>query len=46
MKKLTTDTLALLAAFFLAAGTAYGVVASQQNAGEKPVTAQVSYGNN
>ncbi len=46
MNKITTDSLALLAAFFLAAGTAYGVVQSQQNAGEQAATTQVSYGNN
>lgn len=46
MNKVTTNALALVAGFLLAAGTAYGVVASQQSAGEKAVTTQVSYGNN
>ncbi len=44
MNNALTDLLAMLLAFFLAAGTAYGVVQSQQNAGEKVSTTQVSYG--
>lgn len=42
----TKELLALVAAFLLAGGTAFGVVQSQQSAGEKNVTTPVSYGNN
>ena len=44
--RISRELLALLVAFFLAGGTAFGVVQSQQSAGERQVTTPVSYGNN
>lgn len=46
MNSLTTNVVALLAGFLLAAGTAYGVVASQQSSGTEAASTPVSYGNN
>ena len=46
MNKLMINGLAVLAGVLLATGTAFGVVSSQANSGEKLVTTTVSYGNN
>lgn len=46
MNTFSTNVVALLAGFLLAAGTAYGVVAAQQGNGQQAVSTPVSYGNN
>ena len=45
-KSITGGALALFLGFILAMGTAYGVVKSQESAGNAPVTGPVSYGTN